>query len=100
VAEMRDGKLTHYREYWNPLVSAEACRDEQGLVTGATGKTGRRLLTLLDQRSVPAMAASREPPNGGIRFDWTNRTTWTPRWTESVRSIWLRQWGRATRCSS
>jgi ketosteroid isomerase-like protein len=24
VAETRDGKLTHYREYWNPLVSAEA----------------------------------------------------------------------------
>jgi len=32
------------------------------LVTGATGKTGRRLLTLLDERRVPAMAASREPP--------------------------------------
>ena len=46
------------------------------LVTGATGKTGRRLLTLLDQRSVPAMAACREPPTGGIRFDWTDRTTW------------------------
>jgi hypothetical protein len=24
VAETRDGKLTHYREYWNPLVLAEA----------------------------------------------------------------------------
>lgn len=24
VAELRDGKLAHYREYWNPLVSAEA----------------------------------------------------------------------------
>ena len=24
VAETRDGKLTHYREYWNPLMSAEA----------------------------------------------------------------------------
>ena len=24
VAEARDGKLAHYREYWNPLVSAEA----------------------------------------------------------------------------
>jgi ketosteroid isomerase-like protein len=24
VAETRDGKLAHYREYWNPLVSAEA----------------------------------------------------------------------------
>jgi len=46
------------------------------LVTGATGKTGRRLLTLLDERRVPAMAASREPPTGGIRFDWTDRTTW------------------------
>ena len=24
VAETRDGKLTHYREYWNPFVLAEA----------------------------------------------------------------------------
>jgi ketosteroid isomerase-like protein len=24
VAETRDGKLARYREYWNPLVSAEA----------------------------------------------------------------------------
>jgi len=24
VAEARDGKLAHYREYWNALVSAEA----------------------------------------------------------------------------
>jgi hypothetical protein len=24
VAEAREGKLAHYREYWNPLVSAEA----------------------------------------------------------------------------
>ena len=24
VAELRDGKLARYREYWNPLVSAEA----------------------------------------------------------------------------
>ncbi len=24
VAEAKDGKLAHYREYWNPLISAEA----------------------------------------------------------------------------
>ena len=24
VAETKDGKLAHYREYWNPLISAEA----------------------------------------------------------------------------
>jgi hypothetical protein len=24
VAESKDGKLSHYREYWNPLISAEA----------------------------------------------------------------------------
>lgn len=24
VAQLRDGKLAHYREYWNPVVSAEA----------------------------------------------------------------------------
>jgi len=24
VAETKDGKLAHYREYWNPLIAAEA----------------------------------------------------------------------------
>ena len=24
VAQAREGKLAHYREYWNPLIAAEA----------------------------------------------------------------------------
>jgi ergot alkaloid biosynthesis protein len=48
----------------------------RALITGATGKTGRRLLALLDQRSTPAKAASRQPPAGGVHFDWSDRTTW------------------------
>jgi ergot alkaloid biosynthesis protein len=46
------------------------------LITGATGKTGRRLLALLDERNISARAAARTPPAGGVHFDWTDRTTW------------------------
>jgi len=46
------------------------------LITGATGKTGRRLLALLDELNISARAASRKPPAGGVHFDWTDRTTW------------------------
>jgi len=60
----------------------------RALITGATGKTGRRLLALLDERSVPAKAASRTPPAGGIHFDWEDRTTWDAALDE-VRSIYL-----------
>jgi len=35
------------------------------LITGATGKTGRRLLALLDELNISARAASRKPPAGG-----------------------------------
>ncbi|HEY8479450.1 MAG TPA: ergot alkaloid biosynthesis protein [Spirillospora sp.] len=46
------------------------------LVTGATGKTGRRLLAALRARGVPARAASRRPGEGRVHFDWTDRGTW------------------------
>ena len=61
---------------------------ERALITGATGKTGRRLLALLDERSVPAIAASRTPPAGGVHFDWADRTTWDAALDE-VSSIYL-----------
>lgn len=43
------------------------------LVTGGTGKTGRRAVALLRERGVETRAASR---SGDTLFDWTDRTTW------------------------
>jgi uncharacterized protein YbjT (DUF2867 family) len=40
------------------------------LVTGATGKTGRRLVRLLQDQGVTVRAASRTPRDGQIRFEW------------------------------
>ncbi|HET6856361.1 MAG TPA: NAD(P)H-binding protein [Streptomyces sp.] len=47
--------------------------DKMILVTGGTGKTGRRVVRLLEERGVTARAASR---TGAVRFDWADRTTW------------------------
>ncbi|MFD9444703.1 NAD(P)H-binding protein [Streptomyces sp. NPDC060006] len=49
--------------------------DEITLVTGATGKTGRRVARLLEERGVSVRAASR---SGAPSFDWTDRGTWEP----------------------
>src|SRR5262245_11647124 len=51
------------------------------LVTGATGKVGRRLIPLLARRGVTVRAASRSPlaARAGIepvRFDWTDESTY------------------------
>lgn len=51
------------------------------LVTGPTGKVGRRLIPLLARRGVTVRAASRSPAaaRAGIepvRFDWTNESTY------------------------
>lgn len=51
------------------------------LVTGPTGKVGRRLTPLLARRGVTVRAASRSPvaPRAGIepvRFDWTDQSTY------------------------
>jgi uncharacterized protein YbjT (DUF2867 family) len=49
--------------------------DETILVTGGTGKTGGRVVRLLQERGVAARAASR---SGEVPFDWSDRTTWEP----------------------
>jgi uncharacterized protein YbjT (DUF2867 family) len=54
---------------------AGAMSDEMILVTGATGKTGRRVARLLRERGVPVRAASRSATPS---FDWTDRGTWEP----------------------
>ncbi|THC47414.1 NAD(P)H-binding protein [Streptomyces sp. A1499] len=43
------------------------------LVTGGTGKTGRRVVARLRELGVETRAASR---SGETRFDWADRTTW------------------------
>lgn len=55
------------------------------LVTGATGKTGRSLISRLDAAGVPYRAASRtsETP-----FDWARRETWLPA-LEGVTGVYL-----------
>ncbi|MDF9868615.1 uncharacterized protein YbjT (DUF2867 family) [Streptomyces pratensis] len=49
--------------------------NETILVTGATGKTGRRVVEQLKDRGVSVRAASR---SSDVRFDWSDRTTWEP----------------------
>ncbi|MFD4028692.1 NAD(P)H-binding protein [Streptomyces sp. NPDC058576] len=45
------------------------------LVTGGTGKTGRRVVARLRERGVETRAASR---SGDTPFDWADPTTWGP----------------------
>jgi uncharacterized protein YbjT (DUF2867 family) len=45
------------------------------LVTGATGKTGRRLVPLLQSKNLIVRAASRQPDTEQIAFDWDDATT-------------------------
>ncbi|MGW0563158.1 NAD(P)H-binding protein [Streptomyces sp. NPDC003016] len=49
--------------------------NETILVTGATGKTGRRVLRQLREKDVRVRAASR---SGEVRFDWAEPATWEP----------------------
>lgn len=45
------------------------------LVLGATGKTGRHVVSQLQQRDVSVRAASR---SASTRFDWSDEATWAP----------------------
>ncbi|MER8034043.1 NAD(P)H-binding protein [Streptomyces hydrogenans] len=55
------------------------------LVTGGTGKSGRRVVSLLRARGLPVRVASRsgEPP-----FDWLDRATWASA-LEGVTAVYL-----------
>ncbi|MFF0502871.1 NAD(P)H-binding protein [Streptomyces fimicarius] len=57
------------------------------LVTGSTGKSGRRLVTRLRARGVPVRAASR---TGEHPFDWTDPGTWDAA-LDGVRALYLVQ---------
>jgi len=49
--------------------------NETILVTGATGKTGRRVVRQLRDKAVQVRAASR---SSQVRFDWADQITWAP----------------------
>lgn len=55
------------------------------LVLGATGKTGRRVVTQLEQRAATVRAASRR---SATHFDWSDRETWAPALV-GVRAVYL-----------
>lgn len=59
------------------------------LVTGGTGKTGRRVAALLAARGVEARVASRTPrAPGQVRLDWHDPATFAPA-LDGVRAAWL-----------
>lgn len=55
------------------------------LVTGATGKTGRRVLTLLQEENLTVRAGSR---SSETPFDWDNPSTW-PAALHSVDAVYV-----------
>ncbi|MGW4770656.1 NAD(P)H-binding protein [Nocardia sp. NPDC004278] len=55
------------------------------LVTGATGKTGSRVVTGLRQHGIEVRAASR---SGAVRFDWNDPQTWADS-LDGVRAVYL-----------
>ena len=57
------------------------------LVTGATGKSGRRVVSQLRAKGLPVRAAAR---NGEHIFDWTDSGTWDAA-LEGVRSMYIVQ---------
>jgi uncharacterized protein YbjT (DUF2867 family) len=58
------------------------------LVTGATGKTGRRLLDHLARRGQASRSASRRRDGGSVVFDWHDPATFAPA-LDGARAIYL-----------
>ena len=59
------------------------------LVTGATGKTGRRVMALLRGRGVGARAATRTPPSQGqVQFDWNDTASFASA-LDGVRAVYM-----------
>ncbi len=59
------------------------------LVTGGTGKTGRRVAELLRGRGVPARVATRSPDAAGqVRFDWADAGSF-PDALAGVRAVYM-----------
>ncbi|MDI2132040.1 SDR family oxidoreductase [Yinghuangia seranimata] len=65
--------------------TAATTSNDTVLVTGGTGKTGRRVAELLAARGVPTRIGSR---SAEIPFDWNDRSTWKPV-VQGVRAAYL-----------
>jgi uncharacterized protein YbjT (DUF2867 family)/ketosteroid isomerase-like protein len=94
VIRLRDGRIVHYRDYWNPLVVLRALKGaahrtpsseetpimvERVLVTGGTGKTGRLVAQQLAERGIEPLVASRRPKDRDqVRFDWSDPSSFAP----------------------
>ncbi|MFB7229436.1 NAD(P)H-binding protein [Streptomyces fimicarius] len=79
---------THPATNTSPASGSRPAHDARPvLVTGATGKSGRRVVTRLRARGVPVRAASR---TGEHPFDWTDPGTWDAA-LDGVRALYLVQ---------
>lgn len=59
------------------------------LVTGSTGKTGRRVVDLLRQRGITARSATRSPTNSSqVRFDWSDTGSFAAA-LKGVRAVYM-----------
>ena len=56
------------------LITRQQAQPRPTLITGGTGKTGRRVAERLAARGVPIRIGSR---SGSPRFDWNDRETWS-----------------------
>ena len=55
------------------------------LITGATGKTGKRIVKTLEQKGLTVRHGSR---TGTPAFDWNNESTWAPA-LKGIKSVYL-----------
>lgn len=69
------------------VMSAQLISEHPILVTGATGKSGRRVVDQLRAGGLPVRAAAR---HGEHVFDWTDSRTWDSA-LEGVRSVYIVQ---------
>jgi ergot alkaloid biosynthesis protein len=58
------------------------------LVTGGTGKTGRRVVEILKEQGALGVPAARSVTPGGVRFDWADPTSWSAA-LDGVRAVYL-----------
>ncbi|HEY3841880.1 MAG TPA: ergot alkaloid biosynthesis protein [Acidimicrobiales bacterium] len=58
------------------------------LVTGGTGKTGRRVVEALREQGALGVPAARSVPPGGVRFDWADPASWSAA-LDGVRAAYL-----------
>jgi uncharacterized protein YbjT (DUF2867 family) len=66
-----DGRMTTFTDNGTSTESARTI-----LITGGTGKTGRRVVQRLQGLEYEVRAGSRHAAAGDVRFDWLDEATW------------------------